>query len=123
MFLPRRRAVLDNGGVPRRLFSSRPPVPAPAPEARVGPGRTRVSGPYRGYFIVLSAYPVNDKFAGRAGICAERPHGDGRARALEEVSSRGAYDTADKAMQAAEYQARFVIDGLTPNWAPFTAPG
>lgn len=121
MFLPRRGAVLDNRAVPRPIFSSRPPTPHPAPAG--DPGRTRVSGPYRGYFIVSSTYPVNDKFAGRAGICAERPRGDGRAQSLEEVSSMGAYDTADKAMQAAEYQARFVIDGLAPNWAPFTAPG
>lgn len=82
-----------------------------------------MAGPYKGYFILTWAFLLNEKFSGRAAICSERPVPGKAPRKLEEVGSVGAYDTEEKAMQAAEYQARYVIDGLTPNWAPFTAPG
>lgn len=79
---------------------------------------------YKGYFIGSFALPSGDgRFMGRAQICVERPKNAQSAKPLEQVSSVGNYPDADKAVRAAEYQARTIIDSLGPNWAPFTAPG
>jgi len=83
----------------------------------------RVTGPYQGYFIAAFSSSVDGGYAGHALICTERPGDIRHARPLEMVSSVGEYPDAEKAVRAAEYQARCVIDGLRPNWDPFTAPG
>ena len=118
VFLPPGVPHPDNRGV-----DSRPLNPAAAAAADPAQRLQRISGPYKGYYVLAFALPVNGKFAGRAKIYVERPGADRNVRSLEKVSSVGAYATEEKAVQAAEYQARYVIDGLTPNWAPFTAPG
>lgn len=117
--LPATPAVPDNRTVDTRVQTPAPGAPAALPSRRL----QRISGPYKGYFILAFAIAVNDRFAGRARICLDRPSPDRKVRAFEQVSSVGSYESEEKAVQAAEYQARFIIDGLTPNWAPFTAPG
>lgn len=79
---------------------------------------------YKGYFV--GAYPMRDtegRYIGRAQICIELPAAPESARAMEEVTSVGSYETHERAVEAAQFQARQVIDGLGPNWDPFTAPG
>lgn len=83
----------------------------------------RTTGPYKGYFIISRTYPDGVKFFGRAWISTERPDAAGRAKSLEEFRSVGSYETEEKAMHAAEYQARQAIETMMPNWAPFTVPG
>lgn len=83
----------------------------------------RITGPYRGYFIAAHAVPQEDRYAGHACICTDKPESSKQARALERVASVGVYADEERAVQAAEYQARFIIDGLAPNWEPFTDPG
>jgi hypothetical protein len=78
---------------------------------------------YRGYFVASYTQPVGSgRFIGHAKLCLDRPEDPEGADALEKVSSLGAYGHEDKALQAAEFQARQVIDNLRPNWAPFTSP-
>jgi hypothetical protein len=83
----------------------------------------RISGPHRGYFIVVSAHAVDQRFFGRARITIVRPIPGEPVEALEQVTSSGFYPTRERAMHAAEHQARQVIEGMMPSWAPFTAPG
>jgi hypothetical protein len=83
----------------------------------------RITGPYRGYFIAAYSVPQESRFAGHAWICTNKPESPQDARGVERVSSVGVYADQERAVQAAEHQARFVIDGLDPNWEPFTAPG
>jgi hypothetical protein len=67
----------------------------------------RISGPYKGYFIAAHTVRREGLHSGFAAICVDKPDSVRLAHVL----------------QAAESQARYVIDGLLPNWAPFTAPG
>jgi hypothetical protein len=83
----------------------------------------RITGPYRGYFIAAYAVPQESRFAGHAWICTDKPETVRDAHRVEQVSSVGVYANQERAVQAAEYQARFIIDGLDPNWEPFTNPG
>ena len=79
---------------------------------------------YKGYFV--GAYPLADgpkRFYGCAQICTELPDDRFKAHSIENVTSVGSYDTPERAMEAAQFQARQVIDSLGPNWDPFTAPG
>lgn len=91
---------------------------APTPATLSGP--ETLAGVHRGYAIVCSAYPVNEGFAGRAAIYATRPQPG--VAPLEQVGSGDTYESAQRAMLAAARRARQVIDGLTPNWTPFTQP-
>lgn len=83
----------------------------------------RVTGPYQGYYIAAFSTSAEVGYVGHALICNERPGDVRQARPLETVRSVGQYPDPEKAVRAAEYQARTVIDGLRPNWDPFTAPG
>ena len=79
---------------------------------------------YRGSFV--GSYPrhVGDgQYMGCAQICVDRPAGQDSAKPMERVFSVGTYPTEDKAVHAAEFQAKQIIDGLGMNWAPFTEPG
>jgi hypothetical protein len=79
---------------------------------------------YKGYFVGSFCVPVGDgRYIGRAQICTHRPSSGATARPVEEVQSVGAYPDANRALKAAQHQARQVIDSLTPNWDPFTNPG
>ena len=79
---------------------------------------------YKGYFIAGHAHEQpNGEWLGYAEICIERPADGEKARPLERVQSVAFYDSEQRAVQAAQHQAREVIDGLGPNWDPFTAPG
>ena len=83
----------------------------------------RITGPYRGYFIAAFSVPQEARYAGRAYICTDKPDTLKDAHRVEQVSSVGVYADQERAVQAAEFQARFIIDGLDQNWEPFTAPG
>jgi hypothetical protein len=83
----------------------------------------RITGPYRGYFIAALSVPQHARYTGRAYICTDKPETVHDARRFEQVSSVGVYAEQERAVQAAEFQARFIIDGLDQNWEPFTAPG
>ena len=79
---------------------------------------------YKGYFVgSFCASRPDGTYVGIAQICNERPDDSNDAHPVEQVRSLGAYDTPEKALNAAQHQARAVIDSLTPNWDPFTAPG
>jgi hypothetical protein len=79
---------------------------------------------YKGYFVgSFSAEAGDGMHVGIAQICTERPSSSSDAHPLEQVRSVGAYPSRDKALNAAQHQARAIIDSLTPNWDPFTAPG
>ncbi len=79
---------------------------------------------YKGYFVGSFSTPVGDgRYVGRAQICTHRPRTSVTAKPVEEVQSVGAYPDANRALKAAQHQARQVIDSLTPNWDPFTNPG
>jgi hypothetical protein len=79
---------------------------------------------YKGYFVGSFTVAVGDgRYVGRAQICTHRPTSERGAKVVEEVQSVGAYPDADRALKAAQHQARQVIDSLTPNWDPFTNPG
>ncbi|HVZ42826.1 MAG TPA: hypothetical protein VHA82_03365 [Ramlibacter sp.] len=78
---------------------------------------------FKGYFVASYTQQVGDgRYIGHAKLCLERPRDPASANALEKVTSVGAYPDEAKALQAAEFQARQVIEGLRPNWAPFTSP-
>jgi hypothetical protein len=96
-----------------------PPRREVAPETSM----EKICGPHRGYFIVLSAHGADDCFTGRARITIVRPVPGEPVAVLEQVSSASSYPTRERAMCAAEHQARQVIEGMMPSWAPFTAPG
>ena len=83
----------------------------------------RITGPYRGYFIAAFSVPQEARYAGRAYICTDKPRTLKDAQRVEQVASVGVYADQERAVQAAEFQARFIIDGLEQNWEPFTAPG
>ncbi|HUR90509.1 MAG TPA: hypothetical protein VMZ74_15600 [Ramlibacter sp.] len=79
---------------------------------------------YKGYFVgSFCAETGESLYVGFAQICTERPTGSADAQPLEQVRSIGAYPDRDKALNAAQHQARAIIDSLTPHWDPFTAPG
>ena len=79
---------------------------------------------YKGYFVgSFSAENADGLHVGFAQICVERPSNGADAHPVEQVRSAGAYPDRDKALSAAQSQARAIIDSLTPNWDPFTAPG
>jgi hypothetical protein len=79
---------------------------------------------FRGYYVAVYTRPAaGSRYVGHAAICVEHPEDPEHANALERVASVGSYTDEERALQAAEFQARSVIDGLQPNWAPFTAPG
>ena len=79
---------------------------------------------YKGYFIgCFAAANGKGQYFGWAHICVERPEKRTTAKALETIRSVGAYDDAARSSQAAEFQAKQIVDGLGQNWAPFTAPG
>lgn len=79
---------------------------------------------YKGYFVgSFSAETGDGSHVGFAHICTERPSSSASAQPVEQVRSVGAYPDREKALNAAQHQARAVIDSLTPNWDPFTAPG
>lgn len=79
---------------------------------------------YKGLFVGSFCAEQGDGLhVGVAMICSERPSDIAHAKPLEQVRSTGAYPDRDKAITAAQHQARAVIDSLTPNWDPFTAPG
>ena len=75
----------------------------------------------KGPFTIFA--PTDDAFRGCASICSERPDSIATAQAVEKVYSVGTYPEADRAASAAEHQAKAVVDGLSPNWDPFTKPG
>ena len=83
----------------------------------------RITGPYKGYYIAAFTLRREGLHGGYAAICVDKPAMARQAKGLEQVASEGSYGEEERALQAAEFQARFIIDGLTPNWAPFTAPG
>lgn len=84
----------------------------------------KISGPYRGYFMVTTALAVGGRsFVGRTQITTTRPEPDQPVEVLEQVTSSAAYESRERAMQAAEYQARQILDGMVPCWEPFTVPG
>jgi hypothetical protein len=77
---------------------------------------------YKGYYIRSAAVGAGaGLFSGLADITVEGSAPD--AKVLERAISAGKYDSEEKAMQAAEYRARQVVDNLRPTWAPFTEPG
>ena len=79
---------------------------------------------FRGYFIAAYAQEAGEgRYIGYAHICVERPRDMKSIRSLERVQSVGVYDSDEKAMHAAEFQARQAVESLKPNWAPFTEPG
>lgn len=79
---------------------------------------------YKGYFVVSFCADTGDgRMVGIAQICTERPTGSAGAKPVEQVRSVGAYADREQALKAAQHQARAIIDSLTPNWDPFTAPG
>jgi hypothetical protein len=79
---------------------------------------------YKGYFVGSFCVTRPDGlFVGVAHICTDRPDDSESARPVEQVRSIGAYDSAGKAVNAAQHQARAIIDSLTPHWDPFTVPG
>ena len=79
---------------------------------------------YKGCFIGAYALPDGPKrFYGCAQICTEMPEDRLKARVIEEVASVGSHETPERAVEAAQLQAREVIDSLGPNWDPFTEPG
>jgi hypothetical protein len=79
---------------------------------------------FQGYYVAAYTQRVGDGlYIGHAKISVERPRDPATSEALEQVSSVGSYADELRALQAAEFQARQVIDSLQPNWAPFTAPG
>ncbi len=80
-------------------------------------------GPYKGYFILAESIPEGARYAGEAGIYESDPDVHPGTRPLYKVRSVGAYDGEARAMMAAEYQARGLIDDLPPCWEPFTTPG
>ena len=95
---------------------------APQPQTRLPPVERIFA--YRGYFVATSTQPAGDgRFIGLARICIERPEHAADAVAIEKLSSVGAYPDEARALGAAEFQAKQVLDGLQPNWEPFTAPG
>lgn len=78
----------------------------------------------QGYYVACCAREVGPgTFVGHARICVDRPEDYDSAKALEKLASIGTYPDAERALKAAEFQARQVIESLQPNWAPFTAPG
>ena len=83
----------------------------------------RISGPYRGYFMVTTARGFEGRFVGRTCVTSTRPQPGEPAEVVEEVISSSVYKSRDRAMQAAEFQARQVLDGMAPCWEPFTMPG
>jgi hypothetical protein len=79
---------------------------------------------YRGYFVAAFTQPAGDgRYIGHARICIQRPESAAAASGIEKLSSVGAYADEGRALTAAEFQARQLLDGLQPNWEPFTAPG
>ena len=79
---------------------------------------------YRGYFVAAWTQHVGEgSFIGLARICIERPERAADAMAMEKLSSVGTYEDEARALGAAEFQARQLLDGLQPNWEPFTTPG
>jgi hypothetical protein len=79
---------------------------------------------YKGYFVGSFCAEAGDGMhVGFAQICTVRPNSSADAQPLEQVRSVGAYADREKALTAAQHQARAIIDSLTPNWDPFTAPG
>lgn len=79
---------------------------------------------YKGYFVGSFASSRGDGLhVGYAQICTERPKKETPPRVLEQVRSVGAYEDPERAVRAAEHQARAIIDSLAPNWDPFTNPG
>ncbi|MBI5276987.1 MAG: hypothetical protein HY854_11040 [Burkholderiales bacterium] len=79
---------------------------------------------YRGYFVAAFTQSTGDgRFIGHARICIQRPDSASGADGVERLSSVGAYEDETRALTAAEFQARQLLDGLQPNWEPFTAPG
>ena len=83
----------------------------------------QVLGPFKGYYVVCDALAQGARFAGEARIFDRDPVQYTDGVPLRLVRSIGAYDSQTRAMQAAEYQARGVIDDLPPCWDPFTTPG
>ncbi len=83
-----------------------------------------ITGPRNGYYVVAYAKPVwLGRYVGRAVIRTERPRDVRGALGVRSVSSRGIYDSPEKALQAVEFQAKGVIDAMKPNWSPVTEPG
>ena len=79
---------------------------------------------YKGYFVGSFCVPAGDgRWVGRAQICTHRPSSHAVAKPVETVQSVGAYPDGQRALKAAQHQARQVIDSLSPNWDPFTNPG
>lgn len=79
---------------------------------------------FKGYYVAAYTVAVGPgQYIGQAGICVDRPARADRAVAAERVSTIGTYTDEAKALSAAEFQARQLIEGLQPNWDPFTAPG
>ena len=94
-------------------------------EPRVGAAAVapRVAVP-RGSFILCLAEPAGPRgWLGRASIWTEHPDGSGAAAAVQRVRSVGCYARPEDAMYAAEFQARQIVEGLAPNWHPFSEPG
>ncbi|HEY8050396.1 MAG TPA: hypothetical protein VIE63_14575 [Ramlibacter sp.] len=79
---------------------------------------------YKGYFVGSFCAEAGDgQLVGIAQICVDRPSGAADAKPVEQVRSDGTYPDREKALTAAQHRAREIIDSLTPNWDPFTAPG
>ena len=82
-----------------------------------------ILGPFKGYYIVCDTLAQGARFAGEARIFDRDPVQYSVGTPVRVVRSIGAYDSQPRALQAAEYQARGVIEDLPPSWAPFTTPG
>lgn len=79
---------------------------------------------FKGYYVAAYTRTVSPgQFIGRATICVDRPTRAEWATGEERVTTVGTYADEAKALHAAEFQARQLIDGLQPNWDPFTGPG
>lgn len=79
---------------------------------------------FKGFYVAAYTRSVGPgQFIGHANICVDRPARAEWAQPAERVTTIGTYEEESKALHAAEFQARQLIDGLQPNWAPFTAPG
>jgi hypothetical protein len=79
---------------------------------------------YKGYYIAVYVQEVQPgTYLGVGAICTALPRDARSAKPIEGVVSRGSYGDPGKALKAAEHQARQVVDGLQPNWDPFTRPG
>ena len=79
---------------------------------------------YRGFFIAAYAETVAPgQHVGQAVICVDRPANARLAQGVERVSTVGVYDDESRALQAAEFRARQLVESLQPSWDPFTEPG